>query len=186
MEKTSGDRWDGNGPAVDVKVPYGLPSQWDLTLPAVPSAFLSGDPVQIINGVLGIARAHSRPPSSWARSSYRNWASSSPPIPASPTTAAFLWSTETRLSSTSSSGRIAARRSVLVGRRHRGRSEPRHRRWCQHRRLRLLRTDPLRLRRRRDQAAALLGFPVQHGPQDPVVADASRRRHLLRAEAPST
>jgi cell wall-associated NlpC family hydrolase len=51
-----GDRWDGNGPTANVKVPYGLPSQWDLTLPAVPSAFLSGDPVQIINAVLGIAQ----------------------------------------------------------------------------------------------------------------------------------
>ncbi len=60
LEPASGDRWDGNGqaagPAADVKVPYGLPSQWDLTLPAVPSAFLSGDPVQIINAVLGVAQ----------------------------------------------------------------------------------------------------------------------------------
>lgn len=60
VEPASGDRWDGNGPAAgpasQVKVPYGLPSQWDLTLPAVPSAFLSGDPVQIINAVLGIAQ----------------------------------------------------------------------------------------------------------------------------------
>jgi cell wall-associated NlpC family hydrolase len=57
-DPASGDRWDGNvaGPSADVKVPYGLPSQWDLTLPAVPSAFLSGDPVQIINAVLGIAQ----------------------------------------------------------------------------------------------------------------------------------
>ena len=50
----SADRWDGSDPA-GVKVPYGKPSEWDLTLPAVPSAFLSGDPVQIINGVLGMA-----------------------------------------------------------------------------------------------------------------------------------
>ena len=54
----TGDRWDGAaaGPAAAIKVPYGDPSQWDLTLPAVPSAFLSGDPVQIINAVLGIAQ----------------------------------------------------------------------------------------------------------------------------------
>ena len=55
----SGDRWDpaaaGSGPAA-VKVPYGDPSEWDLTLPAVPSAFLSGDPIQIINAVLQIAQ----------------------------------------------------------------------------------------------------------------------------------
>ncbi|MCB0925769.1 MAG: NlpC/P60 family peptidoglycan endopeptidase RipA [Mycobacterium sp.] len=54
----TGDRWDpaaGVGPAASVKVPYGKPSEWDLTLPAIPSAFLSGDPVQIINAVLQIA-----------------------------------------------------------------------------------------------------------------------------------
>jgi cell wall-associated NlpC family hydrolase len=53
-----GDRWEGGtgpAPAATVKVPYGDPSEWDLTLPAVPSAFLSGDPVQIINGILQIA-----------------------------------------------------------------------------------------------------------------------------------
>lgn len=54
----SGDRWDpaaGAGPANSVKVPYGKASEWDLTLPAIPSAFISGDPVQIINAVLQIA-----------------------------------------------------------------------------------------------------------------------------------
>lgn len=54
----TGDRWDpasGVGPAASVKVPYGKPSEWDLTLPAIPSAFLSGDPVAIINAVLQIA-----------------------------------------------------------------------------------------------------------------------------------
>ncbi len=50
-----GDRWDG-GAGANVTVPYGTPSQWDLTLPAVPSAFVSGDPVQIINALLGIAQ----------------------------------------------------------------------------------------------------------------------------------
>lgn len=55
----AGDRWNSSSSAADpagVQVPYGKPSEWDLTLPAVPSAFLSGDPVQIINGVLGIAQ----------------------------------------------------------------------------------------------------------------------------------
>lgn len=57
----SGDRWDpsasgGSGPGNTVKVPYGKASEWDLTLPAIPSAFLSGDPVQIINAILQIAK----------------------------------------------------------------------------------------------------------------------------------
>ena len=51
------DNWDrASGPTAAVKVPYGKPSEWDLTLPAVPSAFLSGDPIQIINAVLQIAQ----------------------------------------------------------------------------------------------------------------------------------
>ena len=56
----SGDRWEqgANGAvsAAAVKVPYGKASEWDLTLPAIPSAFLSGDPVQIINAILQIAQ----------------------------------------------------------------------------------------------------------------------------------
>ena len=57
----SGDRWDpaaaGSGTAQGGKVPpYGKASEWDLTLPMVPSAFLSGDPIQIINAVLQIAQ----------------------------------------------------------------------------------------------------------------------------------
>lgn len=52
------DNWDraASGPTAEVKVPYGKPSEWDLTLPAVPSAFMSGDPIQIINAVLQIAQ----------------------------------------------------------------------------------------------------------------------------------
>ena len=56
----SGDRWEqgaaGAKPMANVKVPYGKASEWDLTLPAIPSAFLSGDPVQIINAILQIAQ----------------------------------------------------------------------------------------------------------------------------------
>jgi len=57
-DAVAGDQWD-EGPARSgagaVEVPYGDPSEWDLTLPAIPSAFLSGDPVAIINAVLQIA-----------------------------------------------------------------------------------------------------------------------------------
>lgn len=59
-DPASGDRWEqgaaGSGPSAAVKVPYGKASEWDLTLPAIPSAFLSGDPVQIINAILQIAQ----------------------------------------------------------------------------------------------------------------------------------
>ena len=52
------DQWDrdpARSGSSAVQVPYGDPSEWDLTLPAIPSAFLSGDPVAIINAVLQIA-----------------------------------------------------------------------------------------------------------------------------------
>lgn len=45
----------GSSPDWD-RVPGGpaQSSQWDLTLPAIPSAFVSGDPIAIINAILGI------------------------------------------------------------------------------------------------------------------------------------
>lgn len=57
----SADRWNpaaaGSGGAPGAKTPpYGKASEWDLSLPMVPSAFASGDPVQIINAVLAIAQ----------------------------------------------------------------------------------------------------------------------------------
>jgi len=58
---STGDRWDPSAAASGtapggVVPPYGKLSEWDLTLPMVPSAFLSGDPIQIINAVLQIAQ----------------------------------------------------------------------------------------------------------------------------------
>jgi cell wall-associated NlpC family hydrolase len=43
--------WDRKPGAV---APGAQSSQWDLTLPAIPSAFVSGDPIAIINAILGI------------------------------------------------------------------------------------------------------------------------------------
>lgn len=58
-DPATGDRWDptASGAAPGQKIPpYGKASEWDLTLPMVPSAFLSGDPIQIINAVLKIVQ----------------------------------------------------------------------------------------------------------------------------------
>jgi cell wall-associated NlpC family hydrolase len=58
---TPGDRWDPAAPGSPAapsagKVPpYGSASEWDMTLPMVPSAFVSGDPIQIVNAILQIA-----------------------------------------------------------------------------------------------------------------------------------
>ncbi|AKK27539.1 NlpC/P60 family peptidoglycan endopeptidase RipA [Mycobacterium sp. EPa45] len=58
---TPGDRWDPaapgspKAPGAGTAPPYGSASEWDMTLPMVPSAFVSGDPIQIVNAVLQIA-----------------------------------------------------------------------------------------------------------------------------------
>lgn len=51
-----GDRWEQGVPAPAPSARTGQwDTQWDPTLPAIPSAFVSGDPIAIINSVLGIS-----------------------------------------------------------------------------------------------------------------------------------
>ena len=60
---TPGDRWStpGAGPAAPQSNTSNWDtSLWDPTLPAVPSAFVSGDPIAIINSVLGISATTSQ------------------------------------------------------------------------------------------------------------------------------
>jgi cell wall-associated NlpC family hydrolase len=60
---TPGDRWSapGAGPAApQSNTSTWDTSLWDPTLPAVPSAFVSGDPIAIINSVLGISATSSQ------------------------------------------------------------------------------------------------------------------------------
>ncbi len=47
--------WDRSPASANGAPPFGDISQWDTTLPMIPSAFVSGDPVQIINAILQIA-----------------------------------------------------------------------------------------------------------------------------------
>ena len=47
--------WDRSPAAANGAPPFGDISQWDTTLPMIPSAFVSGDPIQIINAILKIA-----------------------------------------------------------------------------------------------------------------------------------
>jgi cell wall-associated NlpC family hydrolase len=46
--------WDHNAAPAAAAVPFGQAAQWDTTLPMVPSAFVSGDPIAIVNAILQI------------------------------------------------------------------------------------------------------------------------------------
>lgn len=50
------------------KAPGAQSSQWDLTLPAIPSAFVSGDPIAIINAILGIMQTSAQLTANMGRS----------------------------------------------------------------------------------------------------------------------
>ncbi len=50
-----GSNWDRKPQAAPGAPPFGDASQWDTTLPMVPSAFVSGDPIAIVNAVLQIS-----------------------------------------------------------------------------------------------------------------------------------
>ncbi|MCW2690980.1 MAG: peptidase [Mycobacterium sp.] len=53
---TTGDRWEqGAQAAGPVAARPADTSEWDTTLPMVPSAFVGGDPIAIVNAVLGIS-----------------------------------------------------------------------------------------------------------------------------------
>jgi cell wall-associated NlpC family hydrolase len=51
----SRDRWDRGAPAAPAPADGQWAGPWDPTLPAIPSAFVSGDPIAIVNAVLGIS-----------------------------------------------------------------------------------------------------------------------------------
>jgi hypothetical protein len=141
-------------------------SEWDTTLPMVPSANIAGDPVAIVNSVLQISSTSAQVTAELGRK--------------------FLAGLGINLGGGApAAGDVANGRPLLVGRRQRQRAEPRYRPGCKYRRVRLLRADPVRLRRCGDQAAALFRFAVQRGPQDPVVTDAPGRLDLLRAQCQS-
>jgi cell wall-associated NlpC family hydrolase len=67
-----GDRWDGGRPGTgasrpEPKGPRAWDGEWDPTLPAVPSAFVSGDPVAVINALLGISATSAQVTSNMGR-----------------------------------------------------------------------------------------------------------------------
>ena len=171
-----GDRWDPGAPASAAPPPdtRQWDTPWDPTLPAIPSAFVSGDPIAIINTVLGISATSAQVTADLGRNFL--------------TSIGILKPSDTGINN----GRIprvyGRQASEYVIRRagsqmgvpyswgggnaagpSRGIDSRRP-----HSGIRLLGAHPVRVRRCRHQAAALLGLAVQDGPPDPVLADAPR------------
>jgi len=59
--------WD-RAPAAAAPANPGANSEWDVTLPAIPSAFVGGDPISIINSILGIASSSAQATADMGRS----------------------------------------------------------------------------------------------------------------------
>ena len=59
--------WD-RAPAAAAPAAPGANSEWDVTLPAIPSAFVGGDPIAIINTILGIASSSAQATADMGRS----------------------------------------------------------------------------------------------------------------------
>jgi len=139
---------------------------WDPTLPAIPSAFVSGDPIAIINAVLGIAATSAQVTADLGRKFMQR-------IGLIPTPTGYTNGVR------HPAGDVAARRALLVGRRQRRRPQPRYRIGRQHRRVRLFGPDALRVRRRGHQARALLRLAVQRRAQGADGPDAPGRHVVL-------
>jgi cell wall-associated NlpC family hydrolase len=59
--------WD-RAPAAAAPANPGANSEWDVTLPAIPSAFVGGDPIAIINTILGVASSSAQATADMGRS----------------------------------------------------------------------------------------------------------------------
>jgi cell wall-associated NlpC family hydrolase len=59
--------WD-RAPASAAPAHPGANSEWDVTLPAIPSAFVGGDPIAIINTILGVASSSAQATADMGRS----------------------------------------------------------------------------------------------------------------------
>ncbi len=168
--------WDRTTAAPAVPAPAGGNwdvSLWDPTLPAIPSAFVSGDPIAIINTVLGISSTSAQYTADMGRNFLRK-------LGFLPTPTGYTNGAIPRVYGRQASEYVIQRAGSQMGVPYSwgggnaAGEEPRHRFRFEHSRIRLLRADPLRVRGRRHQASALLGCAVRPGPQDPVIADAAR------------
>ncbi len=148
-------------------------SLWDPTLPAIPSAFVSGDPIAIINSVLGMSSTSAQYTADMGRNFLRK-------MGILPTPTGYTNGAIPRVYGRQASEYVIKRAGSQMGVPYS---------WgggnaagpstgidsgsntvgfdCSG-------LDSVRVRRRRNQAAALLGFAIRPGPQDPVIADAAR------------
>ena len=143
-------------------------------LPAIPSAFVSGDPIAIINTVLGISATSAQYTADMGRNFLRKLGIL--PTPSGYTNNGAIPRVYGRQASEYVIQRAGSQMGVPYSWGGGNAAGPSNGidSGCRHSRIRLLRVDPVRLRRRRHQAAALLGCAIRHGPQDPVIADAAR------------
>ena len=166
---TPGDRW--SDPGASPAAPQSNTSNWDAalwdpTLPAVPSAFVSGDPIAIINSVLGISATSSQVTENMGRQFLTQLGI------LSPSDTGITNGRIPRVYGQQASEYVIRRAASQIGVPYSwgggtAADQPRDRRRCRHRRVRLLRADPVRVRRRRHQAAALLGLAIQRGRKIP-------------------
>src|SRR6185437_2701038 len=181
----SGDRWDPGAPAGAPPVGGRRWDGWDPTLPQIPSANIPGDPIAVVNQVLGVSATSAQVTAQMGRNFLQQIGILKPTdtgitnAPAGATGGRIP-----RVYGRQASEYVIRRGMSQIGvpyswGRQRGRAQPRHRLRRQHHRLRLFGAGAVLVRRGGHQAAALLGVAVQPGPQDPDLTNASRRRHLL-------
>ncbi len=185
----SGDRWETGTPggAAPSSGARQWDGAWDPTLPMVPSANIPGDPIAVINQVLGISATSTQVTAGLGRNFLQQLGILKPDdtgiTNAAPGGVGGAHSPGVRPAGhrvRDPARHVADRRALLLGRRQRGRPEQGDRLRGRHHRFRLFGPGPVLVRRGGHQAASLLGLAVQPRPQDPVLADAPRRRHLLR------
>lgn len=179
---TTGDRWDPGAPASAPHTGGRQWDGWDPTLPMVPSANIPGDPVAVINQVLGISATSTQVTASMGKGFLQQLGILKPDDTGITNAApGGVGGRIPRVYGRQASEYVIRRGMSQIGVPYqRGRPEPRNRLWRRDHRLGLLGPGLVLVRRGGHQAAALLGFAVRPGPQDPVFSNAPRRRHLLR------
>ena len=146
--------------------PYGKASEWDLSLPMVPSAFASGDPVQIINAVLAIAQNSFQTTQSLGKQFLQKLGILKPTDTGINNGAIPMVYGNQAIEYVIKRGQSQIGVPYSWGRR-RQRPQSRYRRRRQHRGLRLFRSGDVRLRRRRCQDPHYSGSQYTAGRQVP-------------------